>query len=734
MKSVFRFGRKIGAGKSAAQIFLPPFFCPFALLLLACAIAGAAERPNIVLINADDLGYGDTGCYGATKIQTPNIDRLAKEGRRFTDAHTASAVCSPSRYGLMTGQYPLRKNFWGPLPLTNQLTIDTSQPTLASVLKSAGYDTAIIGKWHLGFGKDRCDWNKPLKPGPLELGFDYYFGMPTVNSGPPFVYVENHGVVDYDPADPFVMRKPSVTQRFPEKGGYTAIGGAKKAHERYRDQFVGTTFAEKAVTWIKQHDQRDTGRPFFLYLATTNIHHPFTPHPRFEGTSQCGLYGDFVHELDWIVGQVLLSLDETGQADNTLVVFTSDNGGMLNNTGQKAWKAGHRLNGKLLGFKFGAWEGGHRVPLIARWPGKVPAGTVSNALVSQLDLVPTFAAVSGAALPADAVIDGVDQAAEMTGTATRPARELLIISPNSPQHLTVRKGNWVYIPAQDEGGFQGKKVGDHLLAGAAAQKLTNLVNSDIVDGKVRADAPSAQLYDLQADPYQARNIHDDHPEVVAELAKELKGWRAEIPSGERLGWINLNVASGRQRSSDASKNAAPKTPAGPSDRSVAWDFESGELAPWKVVSGSFGHLIGSRNEFFNNGREYNKQGEFYLTTLEPSADANKGLDRQTGIIVSPLFIPQGGPMTFRIGGGRGQATYAALCTGDGEQVEFARGVNDQLMQQAAWNLTPYAGQRMFIKIVDDSTTGWGHITVDDFQFDAQVLTEYPELSQTNDKN
>lgn len=687
----------------------------------------AGEQPNIVLINADDLGYGDLGCYGATKLKTPNIDRLASEGRRFTDAHTASAVCSPSRYGLMTGQFPLRKNFWGPLPFTNELTIDTKQPTIASVLKSVGYETAIIGKWHLGFGTGKTDWNKPLKPGPLELGFDYYFGMPTVNSGPPFVYVENHSVVDYDPADPFVLRKASVTQKFPEKGGYAAIGGARRAHERYRDQFVGTTFAEKAVQWLKQRDLA-SARPFFLYLATTNIHHPFTPHPRFRGTSQCGLYGDFVHELDWIVGEVLRTLDETQQTEETLVIFTSDNGGMLNNTAQKAWKAGHRLNGKLLGFKFGAWEGGHRVPLIVRWPGRVPAGTQSDALISQIDLMPTLAAASGATLPPAATIDGVNQLAELEGSATQPARDMLIISPNSPMHLTVRKGRWVYIPARNEGGFQGKNVGDHLLAGAAAQQLTGLVNSDVEDGRIRPSAPPAQLYDLQADPYQAQNVYDDHLAVVAELAEELKTWRKRIPSTGRLGWINLKQPPTRRGPpGTATNNAALKTPAGRSNRSVSWDFESGRLHPWRVVAGEFGHLVGNRSTFFNNQHEYNKQGEYYLSTLEPSSTAKKGRDLQTGIVVSPLFIPEAGNMTFRIGGGRGRNTYAALCTADGKEVEFARGVNDQTMQKAVWNLTPYVGEKLFIKIVDNSTTGWGHITADDFQFDGKVLPEYPDL-------
>ena len=524
--------RRVGA-------IVPTIAC-LAMILSACSI-DAAERgqPNIILINADDLGYGDLGCYGATRLQTPNIDRLAKEGRRFTDAHTASAVCSPSRYGLMTGRFPLRRNFWGPIPFTQELTIDVAQPTLASVLKSAGYATAAIGKWHLGFGKGATDWNKPLKPGPFELGFDYYYGLPVVNSGPPFVYVENHGVVGYDPDDPFVMGTESATQKWPEKGGYAAIGGAKKAHELYRDEYVGTTFAEKAVAWIKKQNLQDPSEPFFLYLATSNIHHPFTPHPRFKGTSQCGLYGDFVHELDWIVGRVIDTLDELSLAANTLVVFTSDNGGMLNHTGQQAWQAGHRLNGKLLGFKFGAWEGGHRVPFIVRWPGKVPAGTESDALVSQIDLIATFAAAAGVSIPDDAIVDGVSQLREFTGTATRAARDFLVISPNSPKHLTVRKGRWVYIPARDEGGFQGKKIGDHLLGGAAAQKLTHLVNSDVENGRIRHDAPPAQLYNLQTDPCQTKNVYNEYPEIVTELAAVLESWQAKIPAAKRLGWINL---------------------------------------------------------------------------------------------------------------------------------------------------------------------------------------------------
>jgi len=518
------------------------------LLSWGNSVAASAPRPpNILLINADDLGYGDLGCYGATQLKTPHIDRLAREGRRFTDAHSASAVCSPSRYGLLTGQYPLRKNFWGPINLYQPLTIDAEQPTVASVLKSAGYATAIIGKWHLGFGRGRTDWNKPLKPGPLEVGFDYFFGIPTVNSGPPAVYVENHSVVNFDPADPFVPGQESVTQRWPEKGGYESIGGARAAFESYRDEEVGTTFAGKAVAWIERQQQQAADQPFFLYLATTNIHHPFTPAPRFIGSSGCGRYGDFVHELDWMVGELLSCLDRHGLAENTLVVFTSDNGGMLHQTGQHAWKRGHRLNGDLLGFKFGAWEGGHRVPFIVRWPGRVPGGSTSTALVSQIDLITTFAAAAGAVVSPDAVVDGVNQLAEFTGTATSRSRTALVISPNSPRHLTLRQGRWLLIPAQDEGGFQGKKPGDHLLGGAAAQQFTGLVNSDVIGGQIRPDAPPIQLYDLAADPRQTTNLAVQQPGVAERMLDELSSWREKIPASPRLGWIHLQPQGQEQR-------------------------------------------------------------------------------------------------------------------------------------------------------------------------------------------
>lgn len=693
------------------------------LLLSTCMTFAAEQPPNVVLIFADDLGYGDLGCYGATKVQTPNIDRIAAEGRRFTDAHSVSAVCTPSRYALLTGEYPVRANggrgVWGPAPITSPLIVDTEKTTIADVFKSGGYDTAVVGKWHLGFGKGTNKWREPLRPGPQDLGFDYYFGMPVVNSAPPYVYVENDRVVGGDPNDPLVYLGRNakgatpITPIPPEAAqrSRNAFGGAKEAHKLFNDYQVGTTFAEKSVEWIKERKNR----PFFLYLATTNIHHPFTPAKRFQGTSQCGIYGDFIHELDWIVGEILSCLEDNGLSDNTLVIFTSDNGGMFNHGGQAAFKAGHRQNGDLLGFKFGVWEGGHRVPLIVRWSGKVKAGTTSNQLIGNVDMLATFAAVTEQKLDKAQQPDSVNMLPAIVGEPEESIRDHLVLVPHKDTHLSVRKGKWMYIPRQGSGGFTGRQPGGHTFAGPAAASFVGSVNSDFEDGKVKKDAPPAQLYDLEADVNQTQNVHNEHAEVVKDLRSLLAGY---VPAGRKSGPVE-----GQPR---APGRPAKKTAAMPSTRSASFDFESGKLEPWRVVEGKFGHPIGSRSEFFRNKREYNKQGKYYLTTLEASADAERGMDSQTGVIVSPLFVPEGGTMTFRIGGGRGQSTYAALCIADGKEVEFARGVNDQVMQEAVWDLTPYVGQKMFIKVVDNSTAGWGHITVDDFQFDAEVLAQFPE--------
>ncbi|GAA3651373.1 sulfatase family protein [Flavivirga jejuensis] len=498
----------------------------------------ANNRPNVIVINADDLGYGDLSCYGATKIHTPNIDKLASEGKLFTDAHSASAVCTPSRYALLTGQYPIRgnagKGVWGPAPPTSELIIDTEQLTIGDVFKNSGYATSVIGKWHLGFGKGENKWDKPLSPGPNDLGFDYYYGVPIVNSSSPYVYVEDDHVVGADPNDPLVYvgkgKEELVTPitPIPEKASQRSpnrFSGAKAAHKLYNDYTVGKVLAGKAVDWITEKTTAKNKKPFFMYMATTHIHHPFTPGKNFQGKSDAELYGDFVQELDWMVGKVLSALEKQGVADNTLVIFTSDNGAMMNSGGRNAVRAGHKINGDLLGFKFGVWEGGHRVPFIAKWPGKIKPGTVSDQLICNVDMLATFMALTGQSQDKLEHSDSVNVLPALVGSPKENIRKELLLAPRKEKHLSLRKGKWMYIPAKGSGGFTGHKPKQHAWGGPAAVALVGGVNSDIENGKIKEDAPVAQLYNLEEDKYQTTNVYNEFPEVVKEMAAALEAYK-----------------------------------------------------------------------------------------------------------------------------------------------------------------------------------------------------------------
>ena len=508
------------------------------LLIIVCSTVLHAKKsslPNVIVIYADDLGYGDLSCQGATKVQTPNIDKLAAEGRKFSDAHSASAVCTPSRYALLTGEYPYKGNngtgFWGPLSPKSPLIISQETLTLGKVFQNKGYATACLGKWHLGFGDDKFNqWQMPLKSGPNQVGFDYYWGVPLVNSFAPYVYVENDMIVGYDEKDPMVFLgygkekntsiPPTPTIRVNEKAG-NCFAGATKAHEIYDDYKTGTLITEKAVNWITEH-KKD---PFFLYFATTNIHHPFTPAKRFIGTSQAGLYGDFIHELDWMVGEIVNTLEKNKLTDNTLIIFTSDNGGMLNNGGQKAVKLGHKMNGDLLGFKFGVWEGGHRIPFIAKWPKKIPANTVSDQLICSMDLLSAFVHLTKQ--EKELSLEGKDCKnilPLLLGETTDAVRDELVLSPSKSSHLSLRKGNWVYIPAQGSGGFSGR------IGGPEAVKFIGGENSDLEDGKILPTAPKAQLYNLENDRNQQSNVYNKYPEVVKEMEKTLSHYKNAKPS------------------------------------------------------------------------------------------------------------------------------------------------------------------------------------------------------------
>jgi arylsulfatase A-like enzyme len=486
------------------------------------------QRPNVIIIYADDLGYGDLSFMGATKVNTPNIDKLAEGGCVFTDAHSVSAVCTPSRYALLTGQYPFRINNFAPVFCQNGLIIDTSLTTLPDIFKEYGYQTACIGKWHLGFGAERPDWNGALKPGPLELGFDYYFGVPVVNSHPPFVYVENHHVVGQDPDDPFILKQgiPTYSKEYPlkfakPKSPMWSVGGGKKANELYVDEEVMSKLTQNAQTFIVENSKK----PFFLYFATTAIHHPFTPHPKFKGTSQCGIYGDFIHELDWSVGEIIKTLKDQNLIENTLVIFTSDNGGMLNEGGMEAWEKGHRLNGDLLGFKFGAWEGGHRIPFITYWPRVIEPGQTSDKLIANVDLLATFAELFGRKLKNPEGPDSFSLLNTLLGNNDSPGREHLLIQAFHKNKVAIRFKDWIYIPGQGSGGFGN---------GLKEIAKTASINSDItLEGIIKPNAPSNQLYNLKNDFSQTKNVIIEYPEVTKQLDNMLNKYKdAEYTRGK----------------------------------------------------------------------------------------------------------------------------------------------------------------------------------------------------------
>jgi len=469
--------------------------------------ADSPSRPNIVIIMADDLGYGDVGCYGADKVQTPHIDRIAGEGVLFSDAHTPSPICTPTRYSLLTGEY-----YWriGPTIGRNWnrrrgLLIE-DRMTVASLLKSAGYATGCVGKWHLGFGKDKPAWNGELKPGPLEVGFDYYFGTPNANSEAPFVYVENHHVVGLLPGDPIVIDDT-----------YRKMQGGRAARRVNED--IATVQTAKAVSFIeRQHKDK----PFFLYFVPCNVHVPLTPHERFKGTSECGTYGDFIQELDWSVGEVLRTLDRLHLADNTLVIFTSDNGAVCH---RHAFNAGHRANGDFIGQKTDVWEGGHRVPFAARWPGRIKPGTHSDDMICLTDILATTAAIVGQGLPAEAGPDSFNALPALLAEPGRaPVRESVVMGWPG---WAVREGPWLLIPAHGSGGVTTDPKNP---AGSGWMNFAEMgtKNSDYTDdGKLKPDAPPGQLYNLSRDPYESTNVYNEHPEIVAHLTALLDKLRQE---------------------------------------------------------------------------------------------------------------------------------------------------------------------------------------------------------------
>lgn len=483
-----------------------------AIALLLALTATASAKPNVVVMLADDVGYGDLSCYGATKVQTPNLDKLAAAGTKFLDAHSPAAVCTPTRYSLLTGQYSFRhKPGASILSGVAPLSIPVDKPTLPKMLKAAGYATGAVGKWHLGLGEKETDYNAEITPGPREVGFDYSFLIPATGDRTPCVYVENGRVVGLDPKDPITVNyqkkvgtEPTgkenpdlLFNQKPSKGhdntivnGISRIGwmtGGTTA--RWKDEDIADTITNKALAFL----DANKAKPFFLYFATHDAHVPRLPHPRFRGKSQHGLRGDAIQQLDWCVGEVLKKLDELKLADDTLVIFTSDNGGVMDDgyvDGTATDASGHKCNGALRGAKGGNYEGGHRVPFIARLPGAVPAGKESKELLCHVDLFATLAAATGQKLAPAAAPDSFNQWGTLKGG--KSARDHLLTQAGNYLAHAIRQGPWKLIaPA-------GPKM-------------------------------AAELYNLDDDPEEKKNLFATHPDK----AKELRTLLEKVEAGPK---------------------------------------------------------------------------------------------------------------------------------------------------------------------------------------------------------
>jgi len=471
--------------------------------------------PNIVIINMDDLGYGDVGAYGATGIPTPNMDRLANEGIRFTNGYATSSTCTPSRFGMLTGVYPWRNSEAKILPGTAPLLIDTTQQTLPKMFRKAGYRTGVVGKWHLGLGSGHVDWNQHISPGPNEVGFDESFIMAATQDRVPTVYIEDGHVVGLDANDPIEVSyehnfkgeptgldNPELLRMKWHHGhnqsivnGIPRIGymkGGKKA--KWVDEDMADTFLAKAQSFVKKHKSG----PFFLYYAMQQPHVPRTPHPRFVGATAMGPRGDVIVEADHCVGAFLKTLEEEGLLENTLIIFTSDNGPVLNDGyyDDAVEKAGaHRPGGPLRGGKYSLYEAGPRVPFIVYWKGKVEP-QVSDAVVCQLDFLASFAELTGQSIQGT---DSRDYLDVLLGRSQH-GRDALVLEANSKTFL--RQGDWVMIPPY---------------RGAALNKQVNieLGNSAIY-----------QLYNVKEDAGQQNNLAEQEPdrlEKMKKLYEELRG-------------------------------------------------------------------------------------------------------------------------------------------------------------------------------------------------------------------
>ncbi len=496
--------------------------------LVALSVAAASKpqtKPNIIIILADDLGPGDMSCAGATKIKTPNIDRLAAQGARFTQGYAPSATCTPSRYSLLTGEYAWRQKAKSNTILDGDapLCIEPGRSTLPAMLRDAGYETGIVGKWHLGLGdgQTRVDFNGEVKPGPLEIGFDYCHIIPATVDRVPSVWIKNHKVLNLDPADPIQvsylanlsdeptgLEHPELLTRYGADkqhscaiiNGISRIGYMKGGHSaRFKDEELASTVVARSVEFIEQRKDK----PFFLEVGLFEPHVPRVAENPFVGTSGCGVRGDVVQQIDWEVGEIMKTLDRLHLATNTLVIFSSDNGpilfdGYYDHSVENL--NGHQPTAGLRGWKYLTFEGGCRVPLIACWPQQIQP-RVSEQLFSLVDIYATLAKIVGQKIPAQAAPDSLDMSAVLLGKTKKNIRDNTVL--HGIGGLALRQSDWKYIPATAGAGGMGS-------------------GANVADARFAAAAiPKPLLFDLANDPNERTNVIAQYPDKEKKLAKLL---------------------------------------------------------------------------------------------------------------------------------------------------------------------------------------------------------------------
>jgi len=461
-----------------------------AVLLMTCVSLG--DKPNIVIILVDDMGYGDPGCFNSdSKIATPNIDSLARSGMRFTDAHAPGPLCHMSRYGLLTGQYPFRVEVqpWRTRPL-----IAAGRMTIASLAQENGYRTAMVGKWHLGFQEDGYD--KPLPGGPVDRGFQSYFGIRASTDIPPYFYIRGNRVVE-PPTSYIGTNHSDGWSRV--QGAFWRAGGIAP---NLQLKNVLPDFTNEAVTVIEGHASttKNDRKPLLLYLAYPAPHTPWLPSPEYAGRSDVGSYGDFMMMVDDQIGRVLKAIDDAQLSDDTMVILSSDNGPMWFEA--DAARFGHDSSGGLRGMKADAWEGGHRMPFVIRWPEYVEPGTTSDELICFTDFLATFADLFGTKLPEAAGPDSFSFLSALTGVSAKdsPRRPNFVMQAGSDASMmTIRQGDWKLITGIGSGGFSRREQ----------------------DETPKPGDPPGQLYNLEKDRVEADNLYAEHPEIVARLTAEL---------------------------------------------------------------------------------------------------------------------------------------------------------------------------------------------------------------------